>query len=708
MSALPPSTAPAESPLPPAILRSLGDRSYDKRKNAALEIEALIKALQENNDTDRICSVIAMLGQDFATSTNANHRKGGLIGLAATSIGLMQDIKMYLDALLPPVLHCFDDPESRVRYYSCESLYNIAKVARGHILPYFNQIFDGLCKLFADVDVDVKNGANLLDRLVKDIVTESESFDVERFIPLLQKYIRRTNPYIRQLLVGWITVLDSVPDINMLDWLPDFLDGLFNMLSDGNREIRQAADSALAEFLRETKLSAVVEFGPMVAILVGQCNSKERFNRLTAINWIQEFISLGKEKLMRLYSELLGAIMHCISDEDPEIRAVADQTNQDLLLLVKDTSEGFELSPLLLTLIQELTSSDIPTRMAALRWINMLLEKAPQEMNKFIGELLPALLTTLSDDSDEVVLMNLKVLARISLHEVEFHRVLNAVVALFSNDRRLLETRGSLIVRRLCVLLNAKSIYLSLASALLKTKDLDFASILVQTLNLILLTALELGDLRQVLKSSFKPNASAEDKAVFSSLFHCWCHNPVATLSLCLLAQAYDLSAVLVQKLADVELTVGFLMQMDKLVQLLESPIFVHLRLQLLEVDAPHHASLLKSLYGLLMLLPQSTAFRTLKDRLATVSSLQQHLGRASSSPSRPNSSSNQALVSGSAASPSASPQTKDSGDYHLDLLRRFEGAQATQTRARQDTLSSRSLKASPSKQDQAADLKGI
>lgn len=94
--------------------------------------------------------------QDFATSTNANHRKGGLIGLAATSIGLMSDIRLYLDALLPPVLHCFDDPESRVRYYSCESLYNIAKVARGHILKYFNQIFDGLCKLFADVDVDVK------------------------------------------------------------------------------------------------------------------------------------------------------------------------------------------------------------------------------------------------------------------------------------------------------------------------------------------------------------------------------------------------------------------------------------------------------------------------------------------------------------------------------------------------------------------------
>ena len=40
-------------------------------------------------------------------------------------------------------------------------------------------------------------------------------------------------------------MLNAVPDINMLDHLPEFLDGLFNMLSDGNREIKQAADNAL-------------------------------------------------------------------------------------------------------------------------------------------------------------------------------------------------------------------------------------------------------------------------------------------------------------------------------------------------------------------------------------------------------------------------------------------------------------------------------
>jgi len=106
-----------------------------------------------------------------------------------------QDTTQYLPLLLPPVLKCFMDPEPRVRYYACEALYNITKVARSSILVYFNEIFDGLCKvlsaaivlqcrardplylvtrltvcvlqLYSDQEIDVKNGAQLLDRLLK-------------------------------------------------------------------------------------------------------------------------------------------------------------------------------------------------------------------------------------------------------------------------------------------------------------------------------------------------------------------------------------------------------------------------------------------------------------------------------------------------------------------------------------------------------------
>jgi hypothetical protein len=137
-----------------------------------------------------------------------------------------------------------------VRYYACEALFNIAKVGRARVAqpPLFNEIFDGLCKLAADPDLNVKNGAQLLDRLLKDIVTESASFQLDRFVPLLQERVHVINPFVRSFLLGWITLLDSVPGLQLVHHLPAFLEGIFNMLSDPKKEIRREAEHVLAEF----------------------------------------------------------------------------------------------------------------------------------------------------------------------------------------------------------------------------------------------------------------------------------------------------------------------------------------------------------------------------------------------------------------------------------------------------------------------------
>jgi vacuole morphology and inheritance protein 14 len=123
------------------------------------------------------------------------------------------------------VLVCFSDPDSSVRYYVCESVYNIVKVVRAHIIPFFNDIFVGMCKLSTDGDSNIKNGVSLLDRLVKDIVADSQDFDIRTFIPLLKARITQSNPLIRQFLIGWITHLHSVPDIELIEYLPEFVDG---------------------------------------------------------------------------------------------------------------------------------------------------------------------------------------------------------------------------------------------------------------------------------------------------------------------------------------------------------------------------------------------------------------------------------------------------------------------------------------------------
>jgi vacuole morphology and inheritance protein 14 len=132
------------------------------------------------------------------------------------------------------------------------------------------------------------------------------------------------------------------------------------------------------------------------------------------------------------------------------------------------------------------------------------------------------------------------------------------VLELFSTDRRLLETRGSLIIRQLCLHLNAERIFRTIAEILEKDDDLEFASMMVIKLNMILITSPELADFRRRLKNleskvgpgeiSVMMETHVQDgQMLFSSLYRSWCHNAVAVFALCLLAQAYEHASNLLQ-----------------------------------------------------------------------------------------------------------------------------------------------------------------
>ena len=101
---------------------------------------------------------------------------------------------------------------------------------------------------------DVQNAALILDNMVKDIVAESDSFDVKNFIPRLSTFLTVNHgPNKCRFLIDWITLLESVPDIDMLTYLPELLDGMFTMLSDVHTEIRMSVTRALEDFLVQVR-----------------------------------------------------------------------------------------------------------------------------------------------------------------------------------------------------------------------------------------------------------------------------------------------------------------------------------------------------------------------------------------------------------------------------------------------------------------------
>ncbi|TFY76603.1 hypothetical protein EWM64_g7407, partial [Hericium alpestre] len=830
---------------------------------------------------------------------------------------------------LEPLLTCFTDPENRVRYFSAECLYNIAKVSKGEVLVYFNPIFDALSKLAADPELSVKNGAELLDRLLKDIVAESASFYVPhypetekvrqlngedanlgivvahpdehdaadrpgakrafslaRFIPLLSDRIYVISPFTRSFLVSWITVLDSVPELELITYLPEFFDGLLKYLSDPTEDVRIATENQLGEFLREIRDVTVVRkqqeeqqkhmesavseqprpegdnknadlksaflkenessvsdelekgaepssqvdemdtggmslfllekapliwltawipgqgvqihYDAIIEILIQQLDGQhDEIQQSTALIWFAEFLSFAPEVMVPFTPRLIPSILPNLAHHVPMIQTAANRTNKLLASVIKalpvpsegssrqstvatsdrtsatrttisppppvvpkspapsrqstlssqtnqtnqtnqngqtgqsrDTSSPESLSDVTPTATTAASGLNVPsgltlqkrasvqlegtvprvttipegktvspalppaelptarphspvpfqqqqqqpvqqdkekdkeatpsapadafdyqatvnaltiqflseheeTRVAALKWLIMLHQKVPKKILAMDDGTFPALLKTLSDTSEEacseclllspaplplsqVIKHDLQLLAQISSSSEEsyFKAFMINLLELFSTDRRLLDTRGSLIIRQLCLNLNTEKIYRTFAEILEKEEDLEFASVIVQKLNMILITSPELADFRKRLKSL---ETRQDGQALFITLYRSWCHNAVAVFSLCLLSQSYEHASNLLTIFADLEITVPLLVQIDRLVQLIESPVFTYLRLQLLEPD--RYPYLFKCLYGLLMLLPQSSAFISLRNRLNAVNS---------------------------------------------------------------------------------------
>ena len=79
------------------------------------------------------------------------------------------------------------------------------------------------------------------------------AFSLPRFMPLLKERIYVINPYTRNFLVGWIVLLDSIPDLELVTYLPEFMSGLLRFLSDSNRDVHVATQGCLEKFLNEIR-----------------------------------------------------------------------------------------------------------------------------------------------------------------------------------------------------------------------------------------------------------------------------------------------------------------------------------------------------------------------------------------------------------------------------------------------------------------------
>lgn len=499
-----------------------------------------------------INKLIVVLGRQMCLSPSPNTRKGGLLGLASVMIGFKNGSSVdppqaLLEEVVRPILTCLSDSDPRVRWYACESLINVIKVAKANILNLFDCIFDIMSKIIADPDINVRSGAEMIDRLLKDIFVDQSSFDVQAFAPRLENYLYTKNPFTRMFIISWINLLNSKADSRMIHHLPKLLDGIFTCLYDSTEEIKSSTLNLLSEFLNEIEKCNTDDidqsipnyYKTLITIILKHArNDRDEVVQYTAITWLRHFIEfIGDDGIIDILPDILEAILPCLAFQSTPEGSIASKRDRQ-------------------------TAASITRIIAAAN----------------ITKLIQALCKTFRDN------------------EIVF------------------EERGTFIILNLCSIDKPEIVYKAFAEIIKDEKmDSKFAYHLVQKLNQILLTTQPLYELRSRLGNDDDP----EMKALFYSLYYAWCYSPIASLTLCFLTNHYRHACEIVTALSRADINLETLTQIDWTVQLIESPVFASLRMRLLDSNSNQY--LLQSLYGLLMILPQSEAYRRLSHRLDQV-----------------------------------------------------------------------------------------
>lgn len=295
-----------------AVLVSLAHKRYERRRLGAMEIEKMVRSLVYQNELDRVRAILLLLSDDYVRSTSEDARKGGVVALAACAIGLKKAddedaaVQECRDLILASVVHACQDHSQRVRYYATESLFNVVKVIPSLAVQHFFILFEILRSLYADVDADVRSGAELLDKKLKEVIVgamNSGSFTADSCVPVFARFVYMRNKATKRLTLTWLQELnEKLIGAPILEFLHLFLGGIFDMVADPTIAIRQSALAFLQSVLPKLLVmnseaiddmdaqGMKVDFDKILQSLVTTMEHPDPFVRKVAMYWMSRIV----------------------------------------------------------------------------------------------------------------------------------------------------------------------------------------------------------------------------------------------------------------------------------------------------------------------------------------------------------------------------------------------------------------------------------
>ena len=586
----------------------LCDKSEVRRIVFAQDLESLAHRKAVNHPRELLVWVeqcIHAIKAELLASAILNNRIGGLLALTSLVLGTREALlPNLLNSILSQSLKLFDDEEPQVRYFACESVFNILKVSRVRTLPVFAGLLDGVCKLAGDVDGENKQTSPILDRLLKEVVSEHFLKPLADYpiASTIETHVVFPNPYVKQVCLGWIVFLRSIPLSGIVHRLPCILPSLLSLLSSdqtvmlGRKDLAATADSILSDILADA------EFGDSIP----QSVLTQTLSVLVKYGNFQDTLSLRARTVLFDWIRVVA-----VTSDSKDFCA-------DIVrILLRSFAIALDAHPLTPQPVDAIKAAN-KALLASPEFTNRLVERANDltaTLEEMLGNVLssPKLTEAVMDwiavVSDKVDLRNISLFFALDINK----RVLSICLKHFGIEQIALQVlilaRAGKPVSNTIELLGdlvAPTQLRTLISVFRDETEVD-GEAFIFTLVTVILSSPNFED--------FRTSVLAVDDLFVSSLCVKWRHrSPMAAVALCMYTHRWSEAMTIVDSVSvpDAE-------QMNAVISLLESEVFRSHRLALVSTS-PASTDMTRFLLKLTMLMQQdSSGFKLSFNRLQLV-----------------------------------------------------------------------------------------
>ena len=254
-----------------------------------------------------------------------------------------------------------------------------------------------------------------------------------------------------------------------------------------------------------------------------------------------------------------------------------------------------------------------------LEWCNILYKKYQRDIFKDFSVFIKEFIQAMPSNDINIFMQMVIFLSNIKIEGDISNIIMKNLTEKLMKEQELIKSESYVIIilEQLTKNSSLSIIYESFANALNDIKNFSFVSKMIHHLNEYLMRDPKAINFR---KSLINNDNEEKYNDLFIKMYNIWSVNSISLLIFCVITEHFELAYNIILNLVNVQLDSDYYIHLAALVQLLESELYDYIRIRLLEPSS--NIYLVRTLYGILMLLPQGQAFNVLSNRMSNVQTL--------------------------------------------------------------------------------------